>query len=88
MIDVPKVLGDIFESLIGAIFLDSGKDFAKTWQIVYQLMKREIGKFLPLINSCVPHILYSRYCQRAGYIVSAAFSDEYFSTMYSLHFYL
>ena len=26
MVEVPKVLGDVFESLIGAVFLDTGHD--------------------------------------------------------------
>ena len=42
--DVPKVLGDIFESLIGAIYLDSGKDITLVWRIIYSLLKNEIGK--------------------------------------------
>jgi len=43
-IDVPKVLGDLFESLIGAIYLDSGKNLMKVWEIIYSLMHKEIGK--------------------------------------------
>jgi endoribonuclease Dicer len=43
-IDVPKVLGDLFESLIGAIYLDSGKNLTKVWKIIYSLMHKEIGK--------------------------------------------
>lgn len=45
-VDVPKVIGDIFESLIGAIFLDSGLDLAKTWDVIYGLMKSEIHEFM------------------------------------------
>lgn len=44
-VDVPKVLGDIFESFIGAIYIDSGKDLLKVWQIVYSLMHIEFGNF-------------------------------------------
>jgi len=43
-IDVPKVLGDLFESLIGAIYLDSSKNLTKVWEIIYSLMHEEIGK--------------------------------------------
>jgi len=43
-VDVPKVLGDLFESLIGAIYLDSGKSLTKVWEIIYSLMHKEIGK--------------------------------------------
>ncbi|KAG5887607.1 hypothetical protein JTB14_002616 [Gonioctena quinquepunctata] len=44
-VDVPKVLGDIFEALAGAIFLDSGKDLKTVWNVFYKLMFREITKF-------------------------------------------
>ncbi|XP_015599757.1 endoribonuclease Dicer isoform X2 [Cephus cinctus] len=44
-VDVPKILGDIFESLIGAIYLDSGKNLLKVWEIVYALMHKEIEAF-------------------------------------------
>lgn len=44
-VDVPKALGDVFEALIGAIYLDSGKDLNVTWKIVYNLMKEEIESF-------------------------------------------
>lgn len=42
-VSVPKVLGDIFESLAGAIYLDSGKSLTQVWNIYYALMHREIG---------------------------------------------
>ena len=43
--DVPKVLGDIFESLIGAIFLDSNLNLSIVWQCIYSLMENEIEEF-------------------------------------------
>lgn len=43
-VDVPKALGDIFESLVGAIYLDTGKNLTKVWEIVYSVMHKEIGK--------------------------------------------
>lgn len=43
-VDVPKVLGDIFESTIGAIYFDCNKDLTKVWEIIYSLMYKEIGK--------------------------------------------
>lgn len=43
-VDVPKVLGDVFESLVGAIYLDCGKNLNTVWKVVYNLMKEEIGK--------------------------------------------
>ncbi|XP_051160014.1 endoribonuclease Dicer-like [Leptopilina boulardi] len=44
-VDVPKALGDIFESLIGAIYLDSGKDIKKVWEIVFTMMHEEFELF-------------------------------------------
>ena len=44
-IDVPKVLGDIFEALIGAIFLDSGMCLETTWKVVHRIMWKEIELF-------------------------------------------
>ena len=29
----PKILGDIVESLVGAVYIDTGHDFDKTWQV-------------------------------------------------------
>lgn len=43
-VDVPKVLGDLFESLAGAIYLDSGLNLQEVWRVYYRLMKREIGE--------------------------------------------
>lgn len=37
MIEVPKVLGDVLESLIGAIFIDSGHDLETVWRIYRRL---------------------------------------------------
>lgn len=45
-VEVPKTLGDIFEALIGGIFLDSGNDLFLTWQVVYRLFHKELAKFM------------------------------------------
>lgn len=29
----PKILGDIVESLVGAVYIDTNHDFDKTWQV-------------------------------------------------------
>lgn len=42
---MPKVLGDLFEAMIGAVFLDSGMDLKLTWKVIYGLMKEEIIAF-------------------------------------------
>uniref|UniRef100_A0A182JTE0 Dicer-2 n=1 Tax=Anopheles christyi TaxID=43041 RepID=A0A182JTE0_9DIPT len=44
-VDVPKVLGDVFEALIGAIYLDSGNNLSVVWQVCYQLLRDEIACF-------------------------------------------
>lgn len=43
-IEAPKVLGDIFESVAGAVFLDSGMDLTEIWGVYYRMMKPYIGK--------------------------------------------
>lgn len=45
-IDVPKTLGDVFEAIIGGIFLDSGNNLNVTWSIIYRLMQRELDRFM------------------------------------------
>lgn len=45
-LDIPKSLGDLFESIIGAIFLDTGLSLNETWNVVYHLMKNEIHQFI------------------------------------------
>uniref|UniRef100_A0A915PWG8 Uncharacterized protein n=1 Tax=Setaria digitata TaxID=48799 RepID=A0A915PWG8_9BILA len=41
-IEVPKAMGDIFESVAGAIYLDSGRNLDIVWRIFYNLMKETI----------------------------------------------
>ncbi|VDM95207.1 unnamed protein product [Thelazia callipaeda] len=41
-IEVPKALGDIFESVAGAIYLDSGRSLNVVWRVFYILMKETI----------------------------------------------
>lgn len=52
-VDFPKALGDLFESLIGAIYLDSGKSLTKVWEIIYSLMHKEIGKIYTHTDVCI-----------------------------------
>ncbi|VVC42507.1 Hypothetical protein CINCED_3A023563 [Cinara cedri] len=44
-IDVPKVLGDLFESLMAAIYLDCGRDLNFVWSICYKFLEHEIKEF-------------------------------------------
>lgn len=43
-LEVPKALGDIFESLAGAIYLDSGMSLDVVWRVYYRIMKPQIGE--------------------------------------------
>ena len=38
-IEVPKVLGDIYESVAGAIYLDSNMDLATVWRVYHPMLK-------------------------------------------------
>ncbi|CAH8541405.1 unnamed protein product [Schistosoma turkestanicum] len=48
--EIPKALGDIFESLAGAIFLDSNFSLDTVWQIFYPIMKERIERY----TACIP----------------------------------
>ncbi|GMT18805.1 hypothetical protein PFISCL1PPCAC_10102, partial [Pristionchus fissidentatus] len=41
-VEVPKAMGDIFESVAGAIYLDCGCDLDVVWRVFYNLMKDTI----------------------------------------------
>ncbi|CAI4229108.1 unnamed protein product [Auanema sp. JU1783] len=41
-IEVPKALSDIFESVAGAIYLDSGRNLDVVWRVFHNLMKSTI----------------------------------------------
>uniref|UniRef100_A0A915D949 Uncharacterized protein n=1 Tax=Ditylenchus dipsaci TaxID=166011 RepID=A0A915D949_9BILA len=40
--EAPKALADVFESLVGAVFLDCNMDVAAVWEIFYELLKEII----------------------------------------------
>ena len=42
--EAPKPLGDIFESVAGAIFLDSGLDIFEVWRVCFPMLKKFIGE--------------------------------------------
>ncbi|MBN3294911.1 DICER Endoribonuclease, partial [Amia calva] len=44
-IEVPKAMGDIFESLAGAIYMDSGMSLETVWLVYYPMMRPLIEKF-------------------------------------------
>jgi endoribonuclease Dicer len=44
-VEVPKALGDIFESVAGAVFLDSNMSLDAVWEVYYRMMGPEIELF-------------------------------------------
>ena len=44
-VEVPKALGDIFESIAGAIYLDAGLKLDPVWRVYYRMMKKEITMY-------------------------------------------
>ncbi|XP_007942714.1 endoribonuclease Dicer [Orycteropus afer afer] len=44
-IEVPKAMGDIFESLAGAVYMDSGMSLETVWQVYHPMMRPLIEKF-------------------------------------------
>ncbi|XP_023649635.1 endoribonuclease Dicer isoform X1 [Paramormyrops kingsleyae] len=44
-IEVPKAMGDIFESLAGAIYMDSKMSLETVWKVYYPMMRPLIEKF-------------------------------------------
>ena len=43
-IEAPKPLGDVFESVAGAIFVDSGLDIFEVWRVCYPMLQKYIGE--------------------------------------------
>ncbi|XP_021927095.1 endoribonuclease Dicer-like isoform X2 [Zootermopsis nevadensis] len=74
-VEVPKVLGDLFESLAGAIYLDSGLNLQEVWRVYYRLMRTEIVEF----SKCVPkqpvRLLYERAGQKPKFLPSRPHDD-------------
>lgn len=60
-IEVPKVLGDIFESLAGAVFVDSGMSIDTVWKVFYRLMKNELEMFSKKIPKAPLRELYETF---------------------------
>jgi endoribonuclease Dicer len=57
----PKVLGDMFESLAGAVFLDTGCSLERMWCVFYELMKCAIDECCATTQvSCVRR-LFEKY---------------------------
>ena len=44
LVEVPKILGDVFEAVVCAMYLDSGIDLELVWKIVRPMFMPFIGK--------------------------------------------
>ena len=42
-VEVPKVLGDLFEAVAGAIYVDCAQDLDRVWQVYLPILKPSIG---------------------------------------------
>ncbi|CAL8072692.1 unnamed protein product [Orchesella dallaii] len=74
-IEVPKALGDVFESVAGAIFLDSGMSLDAVWDVYYRIMKREIGEFL-FLNLSISSGLVEKLSHNAVFTFAEEFSKN------------
>lgn len=69
--DIPKALGDVFEAVAGAIYLDSNYSLDAVWRVYYPLMKLEFGKrnILVLLSQNIP-IIFVYFFQRSSAKIS------------------
>lgn len=83
-IEVPKAMGDIFESLAGAIYMDSGMSLETVWQVYYPMMRPLIGELFFLMmmevmedrgNELFPLHHREVLCQRATLACEGAAGD-------------
>ena len=42
-VEVPKALGDLFEAVAGAVYVDCGQDLDRVWQVYLPILKPSIG---------------------------------------------
>jgi endoribonuclease Dicer len=79
-IEVPKALGDVFESVAGAIFLDSGMSLDAVWHTYYAMMAPELELFSAHVPKSPIRELLEREPETAkfGYIFNHYVPDLYF----------
>lgn len=49
LVDLPKSVADIFEALIGAVFIDCQFSLDRVWEIFFPLFKVELGKIFVVV---------------------------------------
>ncbi|KAI9366884.1 hypothetical protein DFJ73DRAFT_891325, partial [Zopfochytrium polystomum] len=64
----PKVLGDLFEAVVGAVFIDSGRSITSTWQIFGPLLQGFLDEHvtLDIVEKSVIRQMHE-YFQKAGF---------------------
>ena len=58
---MPKALADVFEALVGAVFVDSGLDLKKTWEVFEPLLRRVMGFYSSNIPQDPVAKMYEHY---------------------------
>nr|CAD7257376.1 unnamed protein product [Timema shepardi] len=84
-IEVPKVLGDVFESIAGAIYLDSNKSLSTVWDIYYHLMKKEIDEFSKNVPLQPVRLLYELTHSSPSFLKTEVLEDLH-NVMVTLEF--
>ena len=47
-IEVPKELANIYEAIVGAVYLDNDGNLEEVWRVFFPFMKSVIGRFLKI----------------------------------------
>ncbi|VDO03254.1 unnamed protein product [Rodentolepis nana] len=65
--EVPKALGDVFESLAGAVFLDSGLCLNTLWRIFFPLLRERIERYSTCVAKSPVRRLLEQYPERVKF---------------------
>jgi len=71
MVEVPKILGDVFEAVIGAIYLDSGHDLFTVW-VIYRKLCPQIDSVLENPPRNLKAVLHEKFPENKGVTFSKA----------------
>ncbi|CAG9860697.1 unnamed protein product [Phyllotreta striolata] len=83
-VDVPKVLGDVFEAVMGAVYFDSNFDLSKVWNIAYKIMWKEINAFCNNVPLNMVRVINERTSAHPTF--GKSFATENGRTMVPLEF--
>ena len=62
-VEVPKVLGDLFEAVAGALYVDCGEDVAKVWEIYLPILKPSIGELTTKFSLAILRGIWNKLFQ-------------------------